>query len=318
MQFDYRIRPNKATERRMLAETFRHLSSFKPIEDYRYIGFGSTTFTDFILFHKELNICDMVSIEKNRDLRKRFDFNRPFHCVRIEYGNSNQVLPRLTWDKPVIAWLDYDGQLTKSVMRDVNYVTSRAMSGSMLIVTVNAEGYRTKPSEDIEEANRRLRQRFEQQRGILLPPRYKSKHLQGISMAKTCRDLIHENIVSVLQSRNGSSTGETSMHFRSLLNLVYKDGARMLTFGVIFYQENEEDILSECHFGDLEFTYREDGKLYEIKVPVMTPRERHYLERLLPAGPCDQALEIGLSQEEIDSYIRLYRYCPSYAEVELT
>lgn len=44
---DYRIRTNKSTERRMLADAFRRLSTFGQLEDYRYVGFGSTTFVDF-------------------------------------------------------------------------------------------------------------------------------------------------------------------------------------------------------------------------------------------------------------------------------
>ena len=37
-------------------------------EDYQYIGFGGVSFTDFKLFHKELNIGEMFSIEGGDNL----------------------------------------------------------------------------------------------------------------------------------------------------------------------------------------------------------------------------------------------------------
>jgi Putative O-methyltransferase len=93
--FDYRIRTNKNAERKMLADAFRCLSSFEHIENYRYIGFGSITFADFVLFHKVLNISDMISIEAKADYKSRFNFNKPYRCIRMEYGESNIVLPKL-------------------------------------------------------------------------------------------------------------------------------------------------------------------------------------------------------------------------------
>ncbi len=94
-QFDYRLRPNKGAERKMLIEAFRRLNFFEPVKNYRYVGFGSTTFADFILIHRALNITDMISIEKRTDYQARFDFNKPFDCVDMKYGTSSEILPEL-------------------------------------------------------------------------------------------------------------------------------------------------------------------------------------------------------------------------------
>lgn len=316
-QIDYRVRPNKGTERRMFIETFRRLAFFEPVENYRYVGFGSTAFSDFILVHRELNITDMVSVEKHDDYRARFEFNVPFHCIHLKFGDSNQVLPELTWDKRVIVWLDYDTHLTASVIKDTNYVTLQAVSGSVFIVTVNVDGYRSFLDEPIEKLNRRLREKFEKDAGFGLPPHIKGINLQGIEMAKVCRDLIVEAIIVSLRRRNGLRPAEHSMQYYPLFNITYRDGAQMLTVGGIFFEERERPTLELCQFENLDFTQPGKGGLYEIKVPVMTPRERHYLDQRLPTGKSDEALKIGLKKEEIDSYVRLYRYCPSFAEVDL-
>ena len=316
-QFDYRLRPNKGAERRMLIETFRRLSFFEPIKNYRYIGFGSTTFSDFILMHRALNITDMISIEKRIDYQLRFDFNKPFSCVSIKYGDSTEILPQLSWDMRVIVWLDYDGRLTNTVMQDISYVSSCVSSGSMLIVTVNSEGYHSPWNMGIKKINKKLRSRFEYESGFTLPAGTEGKHLQGIEMANTCRRLIEEKIEITLRDRNGLQTKETQMQYRPFLNFVYRDGAQMLTVGSIFYYARDESILSKCRFKDLGFTTSKNDELYQINLPVMTTRERHYLDQRLPADSCDEALNIGLKQDEIENYIRLYRYCPSFAEVEL-
>ena len=74
-QVNYTIRPAKCVERKMMCEAFSRLSVFGSLKTYRYIGFGSTYFTDFTLFHRALDMNNMVSIEKDEEKAARFDFN---------------------------------------------------------------------------------------------------------------------------------------------------------------------------------------------------------------------------------------------------
>ena len=135
---NYRLRPAKAVERKMLCEALRRLSAFGDIAKYRYVGFGSAYFTDFVLFHRALGIASMVSIEHDTDNEARFEFNKPFGCVTMKYMPASQALPALPWNERTIFWLDYDGQLDEEVLSDVAAVATRAVSGSVLIVSVNA------------------------------------------------------------------------------------------------------------------------------------------------------------------------------------
>jgi len=136
---NYSLRPAKAAERKMLCEIIRRLEPFNRVETYRYVGFGSIYFADFHLFHQNLGISDMVSIEKDEVNKPRFEFNKPFRCVELRLGHSNSVLPQLNWDKRCVFWLDYDGKLDKSVLADLATVCSGAVSGSLLVVSVNVE-----------------------------------------------------------------------------------------------------------------------------------------------------------------------------------
>ena len=95
----------------MLCEALRRLIIFSDLTEYRYIGFGSTFFTDFLLIHKSLGLKDLVSIEERKQDEKRFRFNCPYGCVDLKFGKSNNVLPGLKWDKKTILWLDYEDPL---------------------------------------------------------------------------------------------------------------------------------------------------------------------------------------------------------------
>lgn len=318
--FDYRLRPNKSTERKMLAETFRQLSLFEPIENYRYVGFGSTTFSDFILFHKTLNIKNMISIEDRTDYESRFEFNKPFDCIQMKYGNSNKVLPELSWNTKTITWLDYDGRLDKQALEDVAYVSMNAISGSLLLVTVNAapNPYK-KYFKHIDKL--RLKKLKDDVGEDKVPRDIQGKDLDVEGMPKTCRRLFMNEIDQALHDRNGLSSPDRKLKYQQLFNFVYSDGAKMLTVGGIFYEAGDEIILNQCQFDNLDYV-RPDSEAYKIDVPVMTLRERRYLDKNLPHGISEeQALDIGrttgLKEEEIINYTRLYRYCPAFAEIEL-
>jgi hypothetical protein len=116
---NYSIRPAKAIERKMLCDTFRRVSRIDKLSSYRYIGFGSPFFSDFIVVHRGLGLTKMVDIEMQSHDSSRFRFNRPYHCVKIKFGLAGEILPTLSWRDRTIAWLDYDGTLSTSILEDV-------------------------------------------------------------------------------------------------------------------------------------------------------------------------------------------------------
>jgi hypothetical protein len=138
----------------MIVEALRRLDKVARLDSYQYVGFGSIYFTDFSLFHRELGIGSMVSIEHDLANRPRFEFNQPFASVQLEFGESSEVLPTLDWRQRALVWLDYDSALDAGVPGDVATVVSEAAAGSVLLVTVNAE-----PERPIEGRVERLTNR---------------------------------------------------------------------------------------------------------------------------------------------------------------
>src|SRR5438128_1798782 len=110
---NYLIRPAKQIERKLLLEGMHKLSAEFAIRQYRYVGFGSPFYADFMLFHKYLYIDDMICIEHG-PIKQRMRFNRPFPRIRLLWGEVAEIVPTLDRDTPHVIWLDYDYALNQS------------------------------------------------------------------------------------------------------------------------------------------------------------------------------------------------------------
>lgn len=66
-KIDYSLRIQKSIERKIFGDIIRTLNYFGPIEAYRYIGFGSFYFKDFLMFYEDFNIQNGISIEIDSD-----------------------------------------------------------------------------------------------------------------------------------------------------------------------------------------------------------------------------------------------------------
>jgi hypothetical protein len=306
---NYGLRPAKCVERKMLAEAFRKLSVFDHLENYWYIGFGSTYFSDFYLFHKLLNITKMDSIEKDSGNKERFEFNRPYKCIKIHFRDSSFVLPTLNWESSrTIVWLDYDGLLTDSVLEDINTVFGSAISGSIIVVSMNADP--TQPPEDRLDS---LGNRIGKNR---IPVGTRKNDFSKWGTAKIYREIINNEILETLVNRNGGSSQSDEMMYHQLFNFHYEDGAKMLTVGGIINSVNESNLYQACNFEQMNFI-RENEEPYLIRIPNLTYREIRHLDRLLPITSQLSKTLPHVPEIDIEDYSKIYRYYPTFAEAEL-
>lgn len=307
-EINYILRPAKSIERKMLGESFRCLSVFSSVDQYQYIGFGSTYFSDFYMFHKALNIRKMYSIERDTSNRKRFEFNRPFGCIEIHFGESNDVLPTMQWeDAKSIVWLDYDYKLNESVISDIKTVFSSACSGSVVVISVNAE-----PAPPGDRLNELVRNIGENR----IPVETDEKSFSKWNTAKIYRDVINNEIQETIVNRNGGLSSDEKMVYKQLFNFHYEDNAKMLTVGGILHSKNQEQEFNRCLISQLEFT-KTDREPYLIKVPNFTHRELRYLDTKLPILNNSPVNLPGIPQSDIEAYTKIYRYFPMFAETEL-
>ncbi|OSZ69567.1 hypothetical protein CAP40_01540 [Sphingomonas sp. IBVSS2] len=302
----------------MLSDIFRRLAHFEPVENYRYVGFGSVWFSDFILFHRALGVRDMLSIEKSVASKDRFEANKPFH-IEMDFRPSSEALPDLDYSRRQFIWLDYDETITPSMLQDVTTVASRARSGTVLVVSVQC-----KVAPDVVEADRDREQdpqalneveRFRQRIGAdRVAADIDRVDLGGWPFGDLSRSIFREEINRALETRRLAHP-ETAVSYRRICDFEYEDGAKMTTFAVVFYSEDEETSVDSCMFDGLEFL-RPDNDPVRIPTPKLTIKEFRHLESQLPL-PNGAALDIGYIPEgEAKGFSSMYRYLPNFAVIE--
>ena len=307
-RINYALRPAKQIERKMICETIRRLSVFASTESYRYVGFGSINFSDFALFHRRLNMSNLIGIEKDDDKSSRFEFNKPFDCIEIRFGHSTAVLSELDWSQRSVFWLDYDGKLNSDVLTDVTSFCANAVSGSMLVVSVNAQI----PT----DARDRVKKLGTAVGAEKVPVNLQERDLGGWNTARTYRRIISNVIVDQIRKRNGGLPECNQMMWRQVLNFEYADGAKMMTVGGLIFDRGQEPHYHKCAFTNLEFVRTGDDG-YRIDVPMLTYRELRYLDKQLPCAAPDDIEASGIRTEDIEAYRKVYRYFPTFAEADL-
>jgi len=321
-KFHYGLRPAKNIERKMMCEAFRRLANFAKLEDYRYIGFGSIYFIDYCLLHRELGIGDMYSMEKRSDDEARVLFNKPFKCINIEIGNSNQVLGRiLESGKKTILWLDYDYELCDSIIYDVETFISKAVSGCVLAVTIDAETDRLKePKSEIDEGSDWPKKPVEQLKRLVnpnyLPHDISPENLRGDTLHKTYRWILNSRIHYSLMNRNSTKDSENTMNYKQIMHFIYSDGVKMQTIIWMFYTNNEKEKYQKCNFEGMEY-FRSNESFFQIKTPILTIKEMAELDKKMP---CETEVITEkpdwISEEEYRDYCNLYRWYPRFTEVD--
>lgn len=314
-RIDYNLRPAKSVERKMLCEAFRRLLNFSDLTEYKYVGFGSTFFSDFSLIHKSLGLTDLLSIEKEEKDKERFRFNRPYKCVRLRFGDANDVLPTISWAKKIILWLDYDYKLDESMLTDIGTFISRAQTGSVILLTMDVAPDNLPDKEGEKNRYEQLTERINKAK---IPIDVEEKHLDKENCPKVCYNIVNNEIDEVLAKRNWGLENKFKLTYKQLFNFIYKDGSSpMLTIGGIIYSNNDKDKIKKCHFERLDFIKTEKNKYepYKINVPKLTFREMRYLDKKLPSSKRVNLRFI--SKKIMKDYSKIYRYFPNFVEAEI-
>lgn len=316
-KFDYSLRPAKNIERKMLAEMFGRLSVFRPTTDYEYVGFGSVYFTDYALFHRQLGLTPMYSMESDLEGIARAEFNVPFGCVKVVAGKSSECLPGMAFDRPTIVWLDYDFELCELVLQDVRTVVSKQCeqgdSGVIVLASVDAESKRllrpkSVPEDELEDWPEEPIDQFQRLVGAHNTPADLSiAHLRGDKLAETYRKVYSTAIQSVVTDYPG-------WNYQQLANFRYADGAEMATFGGILFESSQSSLLEQAAFHRLDFVQGGDA-FYRVAAPRLTFREIHALAGCVELGECPPNIPIRAS--DFEDFKRVYRYFPAFVEAEL-
>jgi hypothetical protein len=301
-RINYSLRPNKFVERRLVFDALKRLSaSFGG--PYRYYGFGSFWFTDFMLAHRTLGIRSMVSMEHKDS--KRALANRPLSSIRVRAGRSTKVLPKagLHLERAVV-WLDYDGKLDPSVFEDINTCCERVRSGSVVLITLNAFAPRSKDND---------REKYKELLGDLMPDPVPDGYFQEAPDRFPAR--LAEVVLAVFRR---ALADRPNMNLRPLFNFFYEDGAPMITVGVAIVSKRDD--MKFTASGVTKALGATEEQQCVIAVPILTTREKLALDTLLPRSKplsvrTARRRGVVLDSTAINSYLRYYLQYPVFAEI---
>lgn len=306
---NYNLRTAKSVERRMVLVTLSELFKYIPYSQRRYIGLGSTYFTDFRLFHKELHIDNMISFEIDKDLKKRAEFNKPYKCINIIEGNTTEKLPLINWSNEFrdFIWMDYDDELNYDMFNDVEHIFSVVQPGSVYLMTCNRQ--LSKKYESIESFNENF--------GELAPSDLTVKDFSSERDFLLIKRMFLNKINETLKGRNHSLSENQKLIFRQLFFFTYKDGAPMVSYGGFVDIKQNEFSLKNFNLHTYDFIKTSNDR-YNINPPNITYKEAYLLNSHLPNT------EEGFKNEnEIDfiplgdrnRYRILYKFLPNYMDV---
>lgn len=318
-KINYSLRPAKSIERKMILQFFFRLTPFDFIEKYHYIGFGSIYYSDFILFHKQLNIKKMSSIEFERN-ESRARFNLPYNCINLCAGSANKMLPSLiTENEKNIVWLDYDSPLSNCALDDIQTFSGKASSGSILLITVNANADNNECIQsDFDELFKfRKEELIKRISKSKIPSAIKSQELGQKNICKIYGKIIHNEISETLNKRNKALGENDKIVYKQIINYNYSDGAKMMTLGFIFYKKEDEQKFIDCKFNELT-TYSGDENEVTINAPKLTTDEIRVLNKILPKreGTPYEVSEIKNKSftDAAEEYSEVYQFFPQFSE----
>lgn len=306
-QVHYEFRLAKQVERRMLVDFFQKLMEAGfPIADYQYTGMGSIYFIDFILFHRYLGIHRLTSVECCHEVEKRVKFNKPFATIDVEMEDILDYIPRLSLDRQHFLWLDYDHVLTEGMINAVVLACSQLSPGSILLVTVDVE-----PPGSPTDGPLEWQEHFVQEAGQYLWPEAQPRDFARARLPEVNARLLKKAVAHGL-------AGRRDVRFCPLFKFLYADGHRMLSLGGMIGRATDRRKLESLNRSQLPFL-RDDllADAYEIRVPLVTRKEKLYLDSAMPCDDAWQPEAFELSQDDVRDYCRIYRYYTSYAETLL-
>lgn len=314
-KINYQIRPAKSVERKMMCELIREILILERKHDFRYIGMGAKYFADFVLFHNEFGISDMISIEADSKRSLRYNFNKPLKSIEIKFGASSQILPQISdFDKKMnVVWLDYDGRFSSYMLDDIDILSKNLFSGSLFFISCNYSFLGDNPGDKRDSFWKGM----EEYKDDSIPKNmYTSK-----SLPKVIRRICNNKIQKSIEQRNrGNLLGSISCE--QLVFFTYKDGANMMTIGWIIADESlQKSIDVERKNNRLPYITNTDD-YYSIDIPKLTFKEMQFILAHFPEDEEEYKNNVrseknyyyGIEYSEIDQFKKIYRYYPFYTE----
>jgi len=307
----YEFRPAKQVERWMLLNAFQELRNCGyAISNYEYTGLGSIYFVDFALFHRYLGLTRMTSVEGDADITDRVDFNCPYKLIKVVHDDISAQISRLSTERRHILWLDFDSILTKELLGTVQLAASQLSVQSILLVTIDVEPP-GRPEDGLTRWNPTTWMRhYREEAG--------AHFWHGISRRDFARDKLPATNARIVQAVIDEGLRERDAAFIGMFSFLYADGHKMLSVGGMIGGVEDKRRIKSLNRKELFFMRDKiTDEPFLIRVPLVTRKERHYLDQNMPCRANWSPSEFEMKAADVKDYRAIYRYYPAYTEMLL-
>lgn len=322
-KINYYLRPNKQVERKILIDILLHFRKHIDLNSFSYVGMGSIYYYDFILIHRFLGLKNLISFDAAPSI-KRFVFNKPYDFITFQPDYSTVYLAKHPWKETnTITWLDYDGTFydnIDSIINDIKILAQNCNNHDLAFLTINCFPPKGEGKKALLEEYKRF-----------ISPEY-----QDIEWLKT--DKFHYLIQNIMNNVFVSENLYAENKYTKICSFLYRDGAPMYTLGCFF--TNDDALLPEIETMH-EYISFDSKQIHNIIIPHITYKEKHYLDNninkikgwvdeyteLVQLDTTDeqlqqeliqkllnQEMEFELTTQQINNYIKHYRFMPQYFE----
>jgi hypothetical protein len=277
----------------------------------------------------------MISFERE-DHASRAEFNKPFSGIHVVPGDCVESLTSFNtekWERPYVAWLDYDGLLEDTVSRAIHLFVKNCAVNSVLVISVNAKKANYSRDRHHDSRNKTSVGIVESMlTSGVTDTRFEPKLT---SSGKQYIDLLNDDFPEYLASAllayiahltvNGTRKAELAgVRFVPLFNLLHRDGVDMITIGGAFSLAGEEArwrTFIEDHPA-IETDAGGNPAFQRLDLVPITLKEKLILDRCLPESEANYLLAldaagIRLDLEVAKKYRRYYRQFPVFVESSL-
>jgi hypothetical protein len=318
----YHLRQNKAIDRNLFVDLLGRIGRYRNISDYRYVGFGGPFLEDHKVLHASLRLRNMTSLEKNPEVVKRQEFNRPHSSLTLQEKTSGEFLNDFDFDEPSVVWFDYTVPKELGIqLAEIELLVRKLSAGDVFKVTLNAapESLGT-PSDGTDLREFRL-ERLLRRANDYSP------------MGAEIDDVTTKNYPGLLlrcvesAAKKGLETKPRCIVL-PLSAFSYADGQQMLTVTAIIIDKIDRvKFYTETRLEYWPFSCKSWADLRSISVPQLSSKERMHVEALLPDTSdaktifAELGYYVGMNEEEgaklMTNFIEYYRMYPWYSKVVL-
>ena len=328
----YHLRPNKFIDRHLFIQVLSGLHKMFNIENYQYIGFGSFMFDDFKIIHNQLGVSEMISLESDRTIYRRAEFNRPYKCITVQNKKSSFFIDNFSPKKHFIFWLDYStsSELGEQFSEFSALVGTKMDHGDIVRITLNANPANLDDNDNKSIGEKKNQGQIHKNRIEKLRVRIQDHMPSDINEKDMSAKQYPIFLLTCLKRAANQALTPSDYQKKYLFPLfssVYADGQQMVTLTAIVLnkKENEEKIrYCLAQYGD--YVNYEFNKPCQIKVPDLTTKEIIHINSLLPTsnsiGQIKEKFDFVFKSDHgladaIKSYVDYYKYYPNFHHVNL-